>query len=146
MKALQNTLLTLKVRILMTPDKYVDRDMLSQMARALYTATQSLLSLGEREKAKPFHLAIRAVVALSQAGGGWDSRQTDQLVRATGEAILYCVHNPSPLTFSCWLQSLQLGQDVRSGQVRLSDFAGAELYAQPQRGTSRQAPARECAE
>lgn len=121
----------LGVAIYLLPDGERDPDMLAAIAWGIGVGAEIAANvMPGSSTAKRLHAALRTVVALSESGGHWQSSQAGPLLDAMEQAQQLLVAHPhvGQSVMGC---ADHLAERIRHGTARLSDVAGAELYAQP---------------
>lgn len=129
LQRMRSHMTTVSIAIYMAEDGLADSGLLSHLGWMLGIGAEisAQLTPGMPE-AKRLHAALRAVIAMSVDGSVWRASQAPVLDIACNEALaLFTAHPVQGLDLIA--SADWLAERIRTGQARLSDVAGAEIYS-----------------
>lgn len=123
-QALRHSAQSLAIRVYLTEDGEVDRDLLSQLAFVIGLGAEVALGTGG---ARSLHGALRSLLAMAVDGGRWQSAQAGLMHRMVDEALSLSLKH-TPLAMERMGNALWVSGRILRGEARMDDVAGAEVY------------------
>lgn len=124
----RDSMKSLAIRVYLTEDGEVDRDLLSQLVFLIGLGADVAMNVpGPIERAKAMHAALRTLLGMSVNGGRWQASQARLMHFIATEATeLSMRHKVVGLQLKD--AAVHLATRVARGEATMADVAGAEIY------------------
>lgn len=124
----RDSMKSLAIRVYMTADGEVDRDLLSQLVFLIGLGAEVAMNVpGPIERAKSMHAALRTLLGMSVDGGRWQASQARLMHGVATEATELAMRHKA-VALQLQGSAVHLATRVARGEATMADVAGAEIY------------------